>query len=102
MATKSKRKSPAKLQRYLTLNEEAKAAEAAFKAGYYKKQRITAPAIEPGSYSEYLWKHPEEADRILREHGVDVEEVNRILERGGGVLPIGYVNKKNQPIEKKT
>jgi hypothetical protein len=53
--------------------------------------RPTSPAIEPGSYTEYLYHHPEEVDRILRENGVDLEELDRILEQGEGQIPMGWL-----------
>ena len=66
-----------------------------------RKKRSYAPAIEPGSYSDYLWHLPdEEIDRMLEEAGFDVKEINRILAQGGGVIP--WPNAKNKPIEKKT
>ncbi len=66
-----------------------------------RKKRILAPAIEPGSYGEYLWNLPdEEIDRMLEEAGFDVKEIKRILAQGGGVIP--WPNAKNKPIEEKT
>jgi hypothetical protein len=52
-----------------------------------------APAIKPGTYEEYLWNHPEEVDRILRENGVDMEELERVLARGEGQLPVGRLSR---------
>ena len=66
-----------------------------------RKKRILAPAIEPGTYGEYLWNLPdEEIDRMLEEAGFDVKEIKRILAQGGGVIP--WPNAKNKPIEEKT
>jgi len=53
-----------------------------------RKAPIVSPAIKPGTYDEYLWNHPEEVERLLREYGVDVEELDRILEQGGGKITI--------------
>lgn len=72
-------------------------------AGLTKKRKkpILSPAIEPGTYSDYLWHlTDEEIDRMLEEAGFDVKEINRILAQGGGVIP--WPNAKNKPIEKKT
>ena len=64
-------------------------------------QRIMTPAIKPGTRSAYLWELPdEEIDRMLREHGVDTEELNRILAKGGGVITFNHA-KTNQSIEEK-
>jgi len=66
-----------------------------------RKVPIVSRAIKPGTYDEYLWNHPEEVERILREHGVDVEKLNKILERGGGVIHLTF-DKKNQPKKENT
>jgi len=64
------------------------------------KKRIYAPAIEPGSYGEYLWNLPdEEIDRMLEEAGFDVEEVKRVSLEGGRIT---WTNAKNKSIKKKT
>lgn len=55
-----------------------------------KKMRYLSPAIKPGSYDEYLWNHPEEVQQILREHGIDPDEITRILDNGGGVILKDY------------
>lgn len=65
-----------------------------------KKKPVVSRAIKPGSYEEYLWNHPEEMDRLLREYGVDVKEFDHILENGGGKIPIDL--KKARAIKKKT
>jgi hypothetical protein len=76
--------------------------EAIKKSGQKHKQRIVVPAIKPGTRSAYLWKLPdEEINRMLREHGVDVEELNRILAEGGGTITFNHA-KTNQSIEEKT
>lgn len=54
---------------------------------------LMEPAIKPGTYEEYLWNHPEEVDRILRENGVDMEELERVLARGEGRLPVGRLGR---------
>ena len=43
------------------------------KTKYGDKQPVSI-AIKPGSYMEYLWKHPEEVRRILMEHGVHPDD----------------------------
>ena len=64
------------------------------------KKRILAPAIEPGTYGEYLWNLPdEEIDRMLEEAGFDVEEVKRVAREGGRIT---WTNANNKSIEKKT
>jgi hypothetical protein len=45
----------------------------AAKAGK-KKAPVVSPAIKPGSYEEYLWNHPEEMERLLREYGIDPDD----------------------------
>ena len=55
-----------------------------------------SPAIKPGSYDEYLWNHPEEVQRILRQHGIDPDEIKKILEDGGGVILKDYETNHDQ------
>ena len=76
------------------LDDEMEALKMAEKLGCEAK-RNGSPAIKSGSRMEYLWNHPEEVDKILREHGVEPEEFDRILWSGKGVLP-GFGNKKNK------
>jgi len=65
-----------------------------------RKKRSYAPAIEPGSYGEYLWNLPdEEIDRMLVEAGFNLEEVKRVIKEGGTIT---WINAKNKPIEEKT
>jgi len=52
-------------------------------------------AMKPGSQAEYWYKHPEEVDAWLRAHGIDPEEIYRIVERGGGKLPVGDLGKND-------
>ena len=66
-----------------------------------KTHRIVSPAIKPGTYGEYLWNHPEEVERILREHGVNIEKLNKILDEGGGVIQLN-IGQKNKSKEKDT
>ena len=54
------------------------------------KARLLSPAIKPGSYDEYLWNHPEAVQRILRQHGINPDEINKILDNGGGVILKDY------------
>lgn len=76
------------------LDDEIEAIKWAKKIGWKAMPNSVSIGVKPGGYMEYLEKHPEEVDRILREHGIDLEEIDRILERGGGVIPVGYVKKK--------
>ena len=76
------------------LDDEIEAINMAKKLGWRPKPGEGSPAYRAGSYMEYLQNHPEEVDRILREHGIDPDEINRILEQGGGILP-GWNGKKN-------
>jgi len=77
------------------LDDEIEAINLAKKLGWRPKPGEGSPAYKPGSYMEYLNNHPEEVDRILREHGIDPDEINRILEQGWGRIPVGYTKKKN-------
>ena len=79
----------------VNLDDEIEAINLAKKLGWRPKPGEGSPAYKPGSYMEYLDNHPEEVDRILREHGIDPDEINRILEQGGGILP-GWNGKKNK------
>ncbi len=73
----------------------------AIKKSYERGQRIMAPAIKHGTRSAYLWELPdEEIDRMLREHGVDTEELDRILAEGGGIITFNHA-KTNQSVEEK-
>jgi hypothetical protein len=65
-----------------------------------KKAPILSRAIKPGTYDEYLWKHPDEVERILREHGVDMEKLNETLD-GGGVIHLTF-DKKNRSKKEST
>ena len=77
------------------LDDEIEAIKLAKKLGRKPPPGSGSPAVQPGSYMEYLSQHPEEVDRVLREHGIDPDEINRILERGGGRIPVGYIKKKD-------
>ena len=63
------------------------------KACYKQEQKVTAAAFKKGSFEEYLWNHPEEVEAFLEKIGVDLEELDRIIEQGGGVVP--FKNAKN-------
>jgi hypothetical protein len=78
-----------------SLDDEIQAMKRAEKRKRGRSQPIGSPAIKPGSYMDYLSQHPEEVNRILRRHGLELEEINRILEQGGGRMPVGY-GQKNQ------
>jgi len=61
----------------------------------YWNERLKRPvslAIQPGTYEEYLWNHPEEVRRILLEHGVDPDDESTL-----GVINIdknGYMKQE--------
>jgi hypothetical protein len=57
-------------------------------------QRPVSLAIKPGTYMEYLWKHPEEVRKILLEHGIDPDDDNML-----GVINI---EKKDSSTKKNT
>ena len=57
------------------------------------------PAIKPGSYSEYLSKHPEIVAEGLREMGIDPNELMQMLLEGGTVV-VKFNGKKNATITK--
>ncbi len=63
------------------------------KTKYGNKQPVSI-AIKPGSYEEYLWKHPEELRHILLEHGVDPDDDSTL-----GVINIGKGKKDFSPKE---
>ena len=60
-----------------------------------RRFRAISRGIRPGSKAEYLWNHPEIVNAHLREFGIDPDEIDRILERGGGKLPYGKLGKKD-------
>jgi hypothetical protein len=62
----------------------------------HKKNHPISPAIKPGAYDEYLWNHPEEVQRILREHGINSDEIKKILDNGGGVILKDYETNHNR------
>ena len=65
------------------------------------KQRIMTPAIKPGTRSAYFWElSDEEINRMLKEHGVDTEELDKIFARGGGVITFNHA-KTNRNIKEK-
>ena len=78
------------------LDDEIEAIKWAKKIGWRAMPDSVSIGVKPGGYMEYLEKHPEEADRILREHGIDPDEIDRILEQGGGTLPGWNGKKKNK------
>ena len=57
------------------------------------------PAIKPGSYSEYLSKHPEIVEKEWRELGVDPNQLMQMLLEGGTVV-VKFNGKKNATITK--
>jgi len=63
------------------------------KSCHKQEQKVTAAAFKKGSFEEYLWNHPEEVEVFLEKIGVDLEELDRIIEQGGGVVP--FKNAKN-------
>lgn len=65
------------------------------------KQIIVTPAIKPETRTAYFWKLPDEKiDRMLRKYGVDTDELNKILARGGGVITFNHA-KTNQNVKEK-
>jgi len=67
-----------------------------------KKAPIVSRAIKPGSLDEYLWNHPDEVDKFLREHGLNPEELDEMLKEGGCVVHIDFNGKeKTFTIQKK-
>jgi hypothetical protein len=78
------------------LEYEMKALKIAEKLGW-EAQKDGSPAIKPGSRMDYLWNNPEEVDKLLREHGVEPEEFDRILQSGKGGLP-GFGKQKNKSL----
>jgi hypothetical protein len=71
------------------LEDEEKAIELAKKLGWKADPR-SYPTVDPVSNNEAA-----ETEKFLREHGVDIDKVNRILAQGGGKIPVGYVRKKD-------
>ena len=76
------------------IDDEVEALKMAEKLSW-KARGDGSPAIEPGSRMEYLGNQPDEVDKLLKEHGIEPEEFDRILQSGKGVLP-GFGNKKNK------
>jgi hypothetical protein len=56
-------------------------------------------AIKPGSYSEYLSKHPKVVEEGLREMGIDPDELMRKLLEGGTTV-VKFNGKNNAAITK--
>jgi len=56
-------------------------------------------AIKPGSYSEYLHKHPEVVDENLRKMGLEPDEIDRLL-MAGWTMEIHLNNFKNATFKK--
>ena len=68
-----------------------------------RKKQVTSGAIKPGSLDEYLWNHPDEVEKFLREHGLNPEELDEMLKEGGCVIQIDLNGKeKTFTIQKKT
>ena len=57
------------------------------------------PATKPGSYGEYLDKHPEIVEEGLRNMGIDPDEMEKLLLEGW-TLEINLNNFKNATIKK--
>ena len=57
------------------------------------------PAIKPGSYSEYLSKHPEVVEENLRKMGIDPAEMEKLLLEGW-TIEIHLNGFKNATIKK--
>ncbi len=75
------------------LEDEEEAIEIAKKLGWKADPRWH-PTIESVSDEEAA-----KIEQFLRERGVDVDKMNRIIEQGGGTIPVGFVRKKNKGIK---
>ena len=64
-------------------------ARSAGKAKSNHRFRPISRAEKPGSAAAHWAKHPEEVDAALAAHGIDLEELDRVLEKGEGRLPVG-------------
>ena len=49
---------------------------------FKKRKHPMARAVKPGTYSDYLSKHPEVVDAKLRKMGIDPNELDRLLDEG--------------------
>ena len=79
----------------LHLEDEERAIEISKKLGWKRASRWH-PTSKPVGDEEM-----EEIHRILREHGIDPDEIDRILENGGGTLP-GWNGKAKKRSSNKT
>jgi len=89
--------------KYDTITPQNPAIELEVKTVEQKKSKYLPhtrpPAIKPGSYSEYLSKHPEVVKEGLREMGIDPDELmQKLLE--GGTTVVKFNNSKNATITK--
>ncbi|MBM3242414.1 hypothetical protein FJZ31_39650 [Candidatus Poribacteria bacterium] len=57
------------------------------------------PVVKPGSYSDYLSKHPEVVEEGLRKMGLDPDEIDKLLLEGWTV-EIHLNDFKNATIKK--
>jgi len=67
---------------------------------FKERNRPMARAIKPGTYSDYLRKHPEVVDAGLRRMGIDPEELDRLLDGKGAVVITFNSNFKNATLTK--
>ncbi len=77
------------------LEDEDEAIDLAKKLGWKSDPRCYAP-LKPVSDEEM-----EEIHRLLRKHGIDPDEIDRILDNGGGTLP-GWDGKKKTNSDNET
>lgn len=68
----------------------------------YKKCQLPtiAPAVKPGTYSDYLEKHPEVIDAALRRMGIDPEELDKLLLEDDKLVLVNLNNFRNATITK--
>jgi len=65
-----------------------------------RKRPIMVPADKPGTYSDYLEKHPEVVDAALRRMGIDPEELDKLLLEDDRLVLVNLNNFKNATITK--
>jgi len=65
-----------------------------------RKRPIIVPAVKPGTYSDYLEKHPEVVDAALRRMGIDPEDLDKLLLEDDKLVLVNLNNFKNATITK--
>jgi len=58
------------------------------------------PAVKPGTYIDYLEKHPEVVDDVLKRMGIDPDELDKLLLEDDRLLLVDLNNFKNATITK--